>query len=128
MTDQPALPAGLRNNVMSMRYLLLGFVLSWLPMPVSGLAVIPLVISLFYGVRYLGDIRRAGLKNAVLPNAIGLGLTAALIAMVAAPLVQYQRTLDYQECLWGANTHQAQDACQSSYDEHPGSVQKFFLG
>lgn len=128
MTDHPALPPVLRNNVLSLRYLLLGFVLSWLPLPVSGLAVIPLVISLYYGVRYLGDIRRAGLTGAVLPNMIGLALTAALIAMVAAPLVQYQQTLDYQECLWGANTQQAHDACQSAYDEHPGTLQKLFLG
>ena len=56
----PQLPPGLRNNVLSLRYLLLGFLLSWLPLPASGLAAIPLALSLFYGIRYLRDVRRAG--------------------------------------------------------------------
>ena len=42
----PQLPPGLRNNVLSLRYLLLGFLLSWLPLPASGLAAIPLALSL----------------------------------------------------------------------------------
>ena len=36
----PQLPPGLRNNVLSLRYLLLGFLLSWLPLPAAGLAAI----------------------------------------------------------------------------------------
>lgn len=127
MNETPKIPVGLRNNVLSLRYLLLGFALSWLPMPGTALAVIPLVASFWYGVRYLRDVRSAGMKEAVLPNAIGLGLTALLIAMVAVPLVQYERTLDYQRCMWGANTIQARDSCEAQHDEHPGSVQKFFL-
>lgn len=121
------LPEGVRNSALSMVYLLLGFLLSWLPMPGTALALIPLVLSFYYGVRYVQDLRRMGKREAIGPNIFGLGLTALLIAMVAAPLVQYQRTMDYQKCLWGANTNQATEACQTRYNQHPGSVQRFFL-
>lgn len=128
VTDTPQLPAGLRNNILSLRYLLLGFALSWLPTPISGLAAIPLAISFVYGVRYLRDLKRAGMDQAVLPNVIGLVLTGLLFVMVAAPVVQYERTMDYQRCLWGANTQQARDSCESEHDEHPGAIEKFFVG
>ena len=82
----PQLPPGLRNNVLSLRYLLLGFLLSWLPLPASGLAAIPLALSLFYGIRYLRDVRRAGVAGAFGPNLVGLVLTALLLAMTAAPV------------------------------------------
>lgn len=128
MSETPQLPPGLRNNIVSMRYLLLGFALSWLPLPASGLAVIPLVLSFFYGVRFVRDLQRTGQRKALLPNMIGLAITAMLIAMLATPLVQYERTRDYQECLWGANTQQAQQSCQDSFDQHPGGVQTFLFG
>lgn len=127
MTDSPQVPAGQRHNALSLRYLLLGFALSWLPMPGTALALLPLVASFYYGVRYLNDLRRAGAREAVAPNAIGVGLTAVLIAMVLAPVVQYERTMDYQRCLWGANTHQAREACESQHGQHPGMVQRFFV-
>lgn len=127
MNDTPKQPVGMRNNVLSLRCLLLGFALSWLPMPGTGLALLPLIASFYYGARYLQDLRRAGESKALGPNAVGLGLTALLIAMVAAPLVQYERTMDYQKCLWGANTHQAREACESQHGQHPGLVQRFFV-
>lgn len=127
MSESPQLPPGLRNNALSLRYLLLGFLLSWLPLPASGLAAIPLAFSLFYGIRYLRDIRRARVPGAFGPNLVGIALTAILLAMTAAPLVHYERTKSYQECLWGANTNQARESCESSYSQHPNQVEKFFL-
>ncbi|MFK0647711.1 MULTISPECIES: hypothetical protein [Dermacoccus] len=127
MSEMPQLPPGLRNNVLSLRYLLLGFLLSWLPLPASGLAAIPLALSLFYGIRYLRDVRRAGVAGAFGPNLVGLVLTALLLVMTAAPLVHYERTKSYQECLWGANTNQARESCESSYSQNPNEVEKFFF-
>lgn len=127
MNDTPKAPVGAPNSMLSLRYLILGFALSWLPMPGMALAVIPLVASFYYGVRFIQDLKKSGQNKAVAPNMIGLGLTALLIAMVVAPLVQYERTMDYQKCLWGANTNQAREACENQHDQHPGTVQRFFL-
>lgn len=126
MSDKPQMPENVRDAVLSTRYLLLGFLLSWLPMPATGLAVIPLVASFVYGVRHLRRVKRSE-GQSVVPNVVSLVLTGLLIAMVAAPLVQYERTMDYQKCLWGANTRQAKAACESAHDEHPGPWQRFFV-
>ena len=42
-----ALPPGLRNNVLSLRYLLLGFLLSWLPLGLSSHSLSALLIGAF---------------------------------------------------------------------------------
>lgn len=108
-------------------YLLLGFALSWLPMPASGLAAIPLLASLIYGIRYQRFLRSAGApKPTQRMGIISLVITGFLIAMVVAPLAKYQESLDYQRCMWGANTNQAAESCRAQFDEHPSELTKFF--
>lgn len=123
-TQEPA-PA-VRFARASTRYLLLGFLLSWLPLPASGLAAVPLIASFVYGVRAMRAAQRSGAGDPAASHIIGLALTALLVVMVVAPLAQYERTLDYQRCMWGANTQLAAEACQQEHDQHPGSISKFF--
>ena len=109
-------------------YLLLGFVLSWLPLPVSGLAVLPLLASLFFGIRFQRYMRahKAPQANQRM-GLLGLVMTGVLVLMVGAPLVKYQASMDYQKCMWGANTQQAKASCESTFDQHPNGITQFFM-
>lgn len=109
-------------------YLLLGFALSWLPMPISGLAAIPLAVSLFYGIRFQRQLRAMKAPAASRRmSVIGLAMTGLLIAMVVAPLAKYQASLDYQRCMWGANTQLAKASCENEFDQHPSELTQFFM-
>lgn len=127
-SKDPKLPT-VRYAALSTNFLMLGFVLSFLPMPAGGVAVIPLIASLVYGVRHQRVLRDAGAPKPTLRMGwISLALTGFLLAMVVAPLVQYQDSYAYQKCMWGANTRQAATACADNFNQHPGVIQQFFMG
>ena len=129
MSKQTTKQAATTDAQRSTGYLVLGFLLSWLPLPISGLAALPLLASLFYGVRYQRFMRAHKAPAATQRMGwVSVGLTVLLIAMVVAPLARYQDSLEYQRCLWGANTNQARESCRAQFNEHPGQVTQFFLG
>lgn len=112
---------------LSTLHLFFGFLLSFLPLPAAGLAIIPLAASLIYGVRHVRTLKRLKAPTGVVRMGwISIVMTTFLVAMVAAPLAQYQRSFDYQRCMWGANTQLAKSACADEYKQHPGPVQQFF--
>lgn len=126
-SDQPS-PPGARYAQLSTRFLFLGFLLSWLPMPLSALAALPLLASFVYGVLHLRELNRAGAPSvARSAGVIGLVLTGLLGLIVLAPAAQYERTWNYQKCLWGANTIEARESCKAEFNHNPSGVENFFL-
>lgn len=119
---------GATDSRTSTVYLLAGFALSWFPLPISGLAIIPLILSFWYSVRHLRALKAAGASSPLRRAAsVGLLLTTLLVGFVLAPVLQYATTMNYQRCLWGANTQQAVHACEQANHHTSNSVAKFFL-
>lgn len=78
--------------------------------PFTGLGVV-------VGVRATAAVRRSGLRGATLPlSVIGLALAAVVLFAHLASALFYPIVRDHENCLAGANTERARQACQQDYE------------
>lgn len=93
--------------------MLLGFVATELPTPISAVALVALIPAAVESVRALRALTAAGApQRLVVWSSIGLGLIVVLIAVVVATFAADIAYPDYGQCLRGANTEVAAARCQ----------------
>ena len=130
MTEQKrVLPPGALNSRRAALYLLLGFLASLMPMPFNIVALVPLAFSVWESVRCMKALGDAGAPRGMrVWSGVGLALTVMLLVVVAIPYAFYGSTRDYQDCLAGANTHVAEQACQTRFGESSDLLKRFLEG
>lgn len=106
-----------RTSRSSNGYLLLGFVLTFLPSPYRLIAILPLLLSVIGAARTSLALRRMHAPRPVqTSNLIGLAMTVTLMAILAVPAVLSIGS-DRQACLDEANTRTARQACVDAYGD-----------
>jgi len=115
---QRTLPPGAVHARRAGIFLLLGALGVNLPLPWTGIALVPLSIGAVESIRALKVMRAAHAPaRSVVWALFGLVLTVMLAGAVALPYAFYDTTKGYQECMLGANTSVAAAQCQTSlYD------------
>lgn len=114
MTEQErVLPPGAAHSRRAAFYLFIGFLASLMPMPFNLVAVLPLGFAVWSSIqtqRALGAAKAPTTTR--FWSGIGLSLTVLLLLVVAIPYAFYSSSHGYQDCLKGANTQTAKQACE----------------
>lgn len=98
--------------------LLASLLTSALPLPWQAASLGFVVAALVVGVRALVAVWRAGIRGVLVPMLmIGLAFTAVMSIALATLLALWPVQLARQECLAGALTIAATDACQAGYTD-----------
>lgn len=109
-------------------YLLLGFALTFLPAPYNVISLLPLLLSVWGTARTTLALRRLNAPRALqVSNGIALGLTVALIATIALPLALRSNSA-YNECIAGANTNVARQACDNQFHKSENGIWTTLFG
>ncbi|MBD5786879.1 hypothetical protein IF650_11890 [Cellulosimicrobium terreum] len=94
--------------------LLVVIVVSTMPFPWRGAALVAAVGSVVVGVRALIAVRRARVRGMLVPAlAIGIGLALTIILQALGSLAMWDVETAYQECVDGAITVSATDRCDA---------------
>ena len=120
---QRTLPPGAVHARRAGIFLLLGALGVILPLPWTGIALVPLSIAGVESIRALKVMRAAQAPaRSVLSALFGLVLTMMLAGAFALPYAFYDTMKGYQECMLGANTSVAAAKCQTSLSHGLHSV------
>jgi hypothetical protein len=106
-------PAGVAAARRSALLLLLGLLATYLDLPWTAVALVPLVLAARETVRSMRAMTRAGApRRAMVWPGVGLALIAYLAGSVLLMLAMYGPFTTYQNCLAGANTAVARAKCE----------------
>lgn len=94
--------------------MLVGLAALTMPFPWVGVALLPLGWAAAESVRAVRAQRQANVPGAAQAWTVsGLVLIVVLIAAVGWPFLLFGQSMDYQQCLDGANTGAARAACRT---------------
>lgn len=91
---------------------------STLALPWQAASLLFAVAAIGVGLRALRTVWKVGLRGAVVPMlVVGLAFTSLLAVTMAATLTFWPVQVERQECLSGALTISAKQACEHQYEE-----------
>ncbi len=95
--------------------MLVGLVALVMPFPWVGVALLPLGWGIVEAIRAIRALQAAQAGPGAQAWAIaGLGLVSMMFLSVAWPFLFFSSTMEYQQCLQGANTGAARAECRTS--------------
>lgn len=116
MTSPTQQPPAATHSRRATGYLFLGLLASLMPMPFNLVALVPLGAAIYESVRLMRELHSDRAPRGLRVWAgVGLALTMALLISIVVPYLLYATTRDYNDCLAGANTQVAEQACEQRY-------------
>ncbi|GMA20457.1 hypothetical protein MM440_16825 [Arsenicicoccus piscis] len=117
----PTPPAGARDSSRCALLVLVGLVLTYLPLPWRALAVVAGLAAIFFGIRAMTAQIRTKQSFSAAWTGLGVMLAAWLIVVTGIQTVFTGQWSQVEECLKGANTRVAEADCRKQLGDGAGS-------
>ncbi len=123
--ERPTMPAGIRHSRYAVLFTLLGLGATYLRLPWTLVALVPLTLAIVESVRAIRAYHRDNApRRLVVWTGAGILISGILVVAVLLPFTFYPVAKDFQDCMDGANTGAARSQCRAELSRGTGA----FLG